>query len=199
MRGDVLDVGGKKANLRGEFRPPDAGVTSWVTLNSHPSVAPQIIGDAHQLPFREASFDCVLICEVLEHLANPGGALEEIHQVLRAGGVTLITIPFLVGVHSDPYDFQRWTSTGLRRELESVGFSRIEISPMGGIWGVTADLLRLLTENHGDKIGLPARVLGRIIVRIMQHLSRFDQRIGGSSMVVTTGWTAIARKQTQEK
>ena len=70
---------------------------------------------------------------------------------------------------------------------------------MGGIWGVTADLLRLLTENHGDKIGLPARVLGRIIVRIMQHLSRFDQRIGGSSMVVTTGWTAIARKQTQEK
>ncbi len=194
MTGDVLDVGGKKANLRGEFRPPDAGVTSWITLNSHISAVPDALGDAHHLPFFPESFDCVLICEVLEHLANPGGALEEIHQVLREGGVTLITIPFLVGVHSDPYDYQRWTSTKLKGELESVGFSQVEISPMGGIWGVTADLLRLLTENHSDKIGTPTRTLGRIIVQVMQYLSGVDQRISASSMVVTTGWAVIARK-----
>jgi hypothetical protein len=51
-----------------------------------------------------------------------------------------------------------------------------------------------LTENHGDKIGRPARVLGRIMVRIMQYLSGFDQRISASSMVVTSGWAVIARK-----
>jgi SAM-dependent methyltransferase len=47
--------------------------------------------DIFNLPFRPASFDHVFVCFVLEHLANPGRALEHLKQVLKPGGsITVI-------------------------------------------------------------------------------------------------------------
>ncbi len=39
------------------------------------------------MPFPDDSFDAVFTCAVLEHLAEPGDALQEICRVLRSGGV----------------------------------------------------------------------------------------------------------------
>ena len=46
------------------------------------------------LPFADECFDCVVYCEVLEHLfENPARSFENIHRVLRHGGWLLITTP----------------------------------------------------------------------------------------------------------
>jgi ubiquinone/menaquinone biosynthesis C-methylase UbiE len=42
------------------------------------------------LPFDDDSFDAVLSCGVLEHVADPGGSLDEIKRVLRPGGTVYI-------------------------------------------------------------------------------------------------------------
>ncbi|SOD63780.1 Methyltransferase domain-containing protein [Streptomyces zhaozhouensis] len=42
--------------------------------------------DVHALPFAEGEFDHVFVCFVLEHLADPAGALERLRRVLRPGG-----------------------------------------------------------------------------------------------------------------
>jgi 2-polyprenyl-6-hydroxyphenyl methylase/3-demethylubiquinone-9 3-methyltransferase len=46
------------------------------------------------LPFPDASFDAVWCSEVLEHLFSPLYALQEMHRVLRPGGVALLTTPY---------------------------------------------------------------------------------------------------------
>ncbi|MEU0784274.1 class I SAM-dependent methyltransferase [Streptomyces sp. NPDC006173] len=47
------------------------------------------------LPFAPASADAVLFSEVVEHLVDPDGALDEIRRVLRPGGHLMLSTPNL--------------------------------------------------------------------------------------------------------
>ncbi|EIV95051.1 class I SAM-dependent methyltransferase [Frankia sp. QA3] len=50
-------------------------------------------GDALALPFADATFDRVIIAEVLEHLPADTAAMAEIARVLRPGGWVAVTVP----------------------------------------------------------------------------------------------------------
>ena len=64
------------------------------------STTADFLADAHALPFKTASVDCILTYAVLLALRNPVVALSEIERVLKPGGLYLGTIsqgePFLV-------------------------------------------------------------------------------------------------------
>jgi SAM-dependent methyltransferase len=45
------------------------------------------------LPFQDASFDCCLCTEVLEHIADDDAAVRELSRCLRLGGVLLASVP----------------------------------------------------------------------------------------------------------
>jgi ubiquinone/menaquinone biosynthesis C-methylase UbiE len=49
------------------------------------------VGSSYRLPFPDKSFDLVLMCEVMEHLAEPETALSEISRVARSG--CLVSVP----------------------------------------------------------------------------------------------------------
>jgi len=55
--------------------------------------------DVYALPFREATFDHVFVCFLLEHLVEPTRALAECARVLRPGG----TITAIEGDHGSCY------------------------------------------------------------------------------------------------
>ncbi|PIS21074.1 hypothetical protein COT52_00400 [candidate division WWE3 bacterium CG08_land_8_20_14_0_20_43_13] len=50
-------------------------------------------GDAYKLPFKENSWDGVLLTDVLEHLDDPNLALGEISRVLKKGGFLYLAVP----------------------------------------------------------------------------------------------------------
>ena len=50
-------------------------------------------GDATCLPFNDATFDCIVTSEVLEHIDDDTSALREIVRVLRPGGTLAATVP----------------------------------------------------------------------------------------------------------
>jgi ubiquinone/menaquinone biosynthesis C-methylase UbiE len=52
-----------------------------------------VVGDAHPLPFRDASFDGLFAGELVEHLPDPEAGIEEFRRVLRPGGMLVLTTP----------------------------------------------------------------------------------------------------------
>ena len=49
-----------------------------------------VVGNAHRLPFADASFDVVYAHQVLQHLGDPVDALREARRVLRSGGLVAV-------------------------------------------------------------------------------------------------------------
>jgi SAM-dependent methyltransferase len=74
-----------------------------------------LICDAHELPFADSSFDGVIAQAVLEHVVDPYRCVEEIHRVLKEGGLVYAETPFMQQVHMGRYDFTRFTHLGHRR------------------------------------------------------------------------------------
>jgi SAM-dependent methyltransferase len=48
---------------------------------------------SEKLPFADGSFDCILLSELIEHLASPQLTIDEAARVLRPGGRLLVTTP----------------------------------------------------------------------------------------------------------
>lgn len=74
-----------------------------------------------RLPENIGLFDLVLSTQVAEHLQDPITYFKEAWRVLRPGGTIVITTHGLWEEHGAPYDFQRWTTMGLTRDLEKAG------------------------------------------------------------------------------
>jgi SAM-dependent methyltransferase len=98
------------------------------------------VGDVRRLPFRAESFDAVYSMGTIEHFADPGSAVAEIHRVLRRGGRAVVGVPnrldpFLrpalvavlrrLGLYAYGYE-RSFTRRGLRRMMERSGFRVIE-------------------------------------------------------------------------
>jgi len=68
------------------------------------------------------TFDLIIAEQVFEHVLWPYRAGKNVHQMLRAGGHFLITVPFLIRMHGYPIDCSRWTEIGLKYFLAECGF-----------------------------------------------------------------------------
>ena len=76
------------------------------------------VEDIHQLGFDDDSVGTVICVEVLEHVHDPIRAVEEIHRVLRPGGIAVLTSVMFMPIHAHPWDFWRFTPEGFAHLLE---------------------------------------------------------------------------------
>jgi uncharacterized protein YbaR (Trm112 family)/SAM-dependent methyltransferase len=89
-----------------------------------------LICDAHDIPFRNETFDGVIAQAVLEHVVDPYHCVEEIHRVLKKDGLIYAETPFIQQVHGRQYDFTRFTHLGHRRLFRQ--FEQIESGAVCG-------------------------------------------------------------------
>ena len=69
-------------------------------------------GDVMALPFEDASFDVVHAHQVLQHLADPVGALAEMRRVTRPGGIVAVrdAVYSAMTWFPEPAGMERWRS-----------------------------------------------------------------------------------------
>lgn len=100
----------------------NVGITG---VDIYASPTTDYICDAHNLPFKDDSFEGVWIQSVLEHVVLPEVVVLEINRILKVGGIVYSETPFLQQVHEGVYDFTRFTVLGHRylfREFKAIEF-----------------------------------------------------------------------------
>lgn len=75
-------------------------------------------------------YDCIVMCDVLEHLLEPANVLKRCHALLQPGGVLFVQVPNLVGLKLPlghtwglPHHLWQFGSGNLRTLVEKSGFS----------------------------------------------------------------------------
>jgi SAM-dependent methyltransferase len=100
----------------------------------------QIVDLAGALPFESATFDTVLLTDVLEHIPVPMNLMCEITRILRPGGKLILGVPFLYWLHEVPHDYYRYTEFALRRFCQLSGLRVVDFVTYGGLPEVLLDL-----------------------------------------------------------
>jgi SAM-dependent methyltransferase len=130
----LLIVGGGAVGNGIEFLYEDPNL-DIIAFDIYSSENCQFIADGHQIPLRSGSVDGILIQAVLEHVLEPQRVVDEVHRVLRPGGLVYADTPFMQQVHEGPYDFTRFTESG-HRYL----FRRFEARNSGAVGGLGTQL-----------------------------------------------------------
>jgi len=134
----ILNVGG------GPTRE-DSNILN-LNIDLFPNV--EIIADAHNLPFKTASVDGIMIAAVLEHVHNPNKVIEEIYRVLKRGGYVYSETPFLQHFHGYPNHYQNFTLIGHNYLFKK--FKKIESGPITGPFTAVLTLILNLFEDLTD-------------------------------------------------
>lgn len=86
--GKVLDLGCGPGQITYSYRD-----SIRVDIQKTRAPFPFVTADACRLPFKDASFDTVLMSHVLEHFASSDGVLSECLRVIRPSGKIIIAVP----------------------------------------------------------------------------------------------------------
>lgn len=102
---------------------------------------------ADNLPYEDASFDCVIMNQVLEHCKQPWECVKETYRVLRKGGICILSSPFFYQVHNHPGDFFRFTPEGLLCLTEYAGYETVLLSHRSG----NTEMVKHVMEYPSDR------------------------------------------------
>ncbi len=107
---DTYYDGGRSLNLGAGARLLDSRLEH---IDAYPYPVVSLVADITNIPIESSSVSLIVCDNVLEHVVDPIKALNEIHRLLKQGGVGYLAVPFLYPFHSSPDDYQRWTKKGL--------------------------------------------------------------------------------------
>lgn len=127
-------------------------------------------------PLQDASFDCVLFTQVLEHLEDREHVLGEMNRVLKPGGIILITVPFMFPAHGLPHDYARFTIQGLEA-IFAKQYDIVERMAAGGAGTVMASSLLTWLEAISNT-NLAFRLLKGVLLPLWLLVAALINTVG---------------------
>ena len=140
-----------------------------------------------QLTLPDSSLEAVGIFDVLEHLADPENVLNEIHRVLKPGGLLLTSVPAYQWLFSD-FDtqighYRRYSRKSLRNLLAESNFQNNAFSNLFFVFLAPAFILRRLPYVFGvrgkQKKSVPTseNYLIKLLTPILRTILNLEARV----------------------
>jgi SAM-dependent methyltransferase len=188
----VLDVGAGDAPYAELFAHTDYVTLDWEGSVHAGARSAAVTASADAMPLEDASFDVVLLTQVLEHVLRPADVLGEIARVLRPQGRLFATVPFVWELHEQPHDYWRFTHYALAALLDDAGFGEREIEPRSDSLSALAQLMTniawSLRDDDAPGPALQASDALRELAGEVARLAPLDDR-----KLLPLGYTITAR------
>jgi SAM-dependent methyltransferase len=156
-----------------------------------------VVATAGRLPFQDNSLACVVSQEVFEHLTDPSAAAREVLRVLRPGGLFYFQVPFIIGFHSAPHDYWRFTHRGVDQLLSSAGFEVLEVAAAVGagtsMYRISVEFAATLAASIWHRLYFPAKALAAILCAPLRWADFVTSKHSDTNRIAA-GFFAIARK-----
>jgi len=156
---------------------------SKATLPSSEGLSPLIYDiEEGDLPFKDETFDVVLLLDVIEHLFDPDNILQEMFRVLKKGGYVIITTPNLASWFNrlcllfgwQPFWTEVSTKFVIGNPLRERRAAHESLMPSGHLRVFTPFALKRLLELHNfnveSLIGYPPNEDFGLIFRLFEGL-----------------------------
>jgi SAM-dependent methyltransferase len=206
---EILDYGAGGSPYRSLF--PNARYRRADFLQSEADQLDYVLDEHSRVGERAATFDLIISTQVAEHVVDPARYFAECYRLLKPGGMLYCTTHGVFEDHGCPYDFQRWTADGLRRDLTNAGFTidRLEkhtTGPRALLFQLDYHLA-LLVAPRRSLLGMALWLVRSFMVRFRDRIHRqcdryFDHcRVVAEALdrhAVYIGVAALARKPAAE-
>jgi SAM-dependent methyltransferase len=162
VSGDVLDFGCGSKPYESVFNNAKKyiGIDVEVSGHNHQNSKVDVYFDGVHIPFEDCSFDSVVCFDVMEHVPDLRGTLQEIGRVIKPNGTFLASMPFAFPEHEIPYDFRRLTRYGLHRNLSENGFTDIElVETTTSFLSIQQLFLAYITDDVIKSKSIPVRII----------------------------------------
>jgi SAM-dependent methyltransferase len=183
--GSVLDIGCATGGLLALLRP-QAGFTAGIELS--PSAAAEaakvadrvVAGGVQDAAFDPASFDVVVLADVLEHLVDPGAALALAVGWTKPGGHVVVSVPNIAH-----WQARLAVARGQWRADDSGTFDATHLRFF------TVERVRALVEGAGlDDVAVEP-----VVPRLRNHVGVVERLPGRVGEAIERGWQAAGRRR----
>ena len=147
---------------------------------------------AEALPFESATFDVILLVDVLEHVADEARALGEVSRLLAPGGYAVFSVPayqFLFGQHDRSFGhLRRYTRPRLVELLGNAGLPVQRATYIQPLFLLPLWVKRKLTKGSHDFGQIPVwlnTVLYKVLSMERLVLRWFDIPFGPTLIAIS--------------
>ena len=122
------------------------------------------------MPFKNDTFNLVIAGQVLEHTMKPWVVASEIERVLKPMGMAHIETPVNFPFHAHPYDFYRFTFTGLRSLFSQCNVQKSFVTEGNGSTAAVMNSELLINFFSNRYLRQMALVTSRILFSWLKYL-----------------------------
>lgn len=170
-----------------------------ITSDVHNQFKPDYVFDGHFIPFVDNCFDMVLAAQVIEHTINPWKFCQELQRVTKVGGLLQIEAPQNFPYHSEPYDFFRFTFTGMRSLFEKCAVVDVEITE-GNASIVAVTLSNYLINISSRRLVRSTWLfVSRLMLGWMKYLDKKKPALNRRTVSMPKGYAFTFKKDAVER
>ena len=170
VRGRVLELDDNAYTRRfGGDRVEQSEILSEESTNPRATIVGNLVR-AETLP--EASFDCIILTQVLQFIFELESVVDTLHRALKAGGVLLVTVPGISRMKERWPWYWTFTTAAVEQLLQrKFGPDAVAVEEHGNVFAATAFLYGLALEELDvsdlavDDARYPVTVAARAVKR----------------------------------